>query len=192
MNITVRHFEGYDEIQLMNEIRAKVSEYLIKITRRDRLPKSDIVALIENITGIDSVNVQFISKSQEDALRNGSYTTTQTTITPQSPVLESVGNGKNRILFFKKTITSKTVTFTAADGIPQNVYRDVTGLDDFGDIILNKEDVAMFRGGWQDRNGGIVVDEPKIGQMASLSVAFTTPIPKTIYTQLQSTNRKAL
>ena len=102
MNVSVRHFEGFDEIQLMNNIRAKVSEYLLKITRRDRLPKSDIVALIENIDGIDSVNVQFLSKSQEDALRTGSYTVTQTTITPQAPVLEDVGNGKNRILFFKK------------------------------------------------------------------------------------------
>ena len=192
MNITVRHFEGYDEIQLMNNIRAKVSEYLIKVTRRDRLPKSDIVALIENIDGIDSVNVQFISKAQEDALRTGSYTITQTTITPQSPVLENVGNGKNRILFFKKTITSNTVTFDPTQGIPANVRNNIAGLDEFGDIVLNKEDIAMFRGGWQDRNGGVVVDDPKIGQMASLSVVFTTPIPKTVYTQIQSTNRKGL
>lgn len=192
MNITVRHFEGYDEIQLMNNIRAKVSEYLIKVTRRDRLPKSDIVALIENIDGIDSVNVQFISKAQEDALRTGSYTVTQTTITPQSPVLENVGNGKNRILFFKKTITSNTVTFDPTQGIPADVRNNIAGLDEFGDIVLNKEDIAMFRGGWQDRNGGVVVDDPKIGQMASLSVVFTTPIPKTVYTQIQSTNRKGL
>jgi hypothetical protein len=192
MNITVRHFEGYDEIQLMNNIRAKVSEYLIKVTRRDRLPKSDIVALIENIDGIDSVNVQFISKAQEDALRTGSYTITQTTITPQSPVLEDIGNGKNRILFFKKTITSNTVTFDSAQGIPADVRNNIAGLDEFGDIVLNKEDVALFRGGWQDRNGGVVVDDPKIGQMASLSVAFTTPVPRTVYTQIQSANRKGL
>lgn len=192
MNITVRHFEGYDEIQLMNNIRAKVSEYLIKVTRRDRLPKSDIVALIENIDGIDSVNVQFISKAQEDALRTGSYTITQTTITPQSPVLEDIGNGKNRILFFKKTITSNTVTFDPVQGIPADVRNNITGLDEFGDIVLNKEDVALFRGGWQDRNGGVVVDDPKIGQMASLSVAFTTPVPRTVYTQIQSANRKGL
>tara|TARA_R110000803_G_scaffold109426_4_gene177818 strand:+ start:3963 stop:5792 length:1830 start_codon:yes stop_codon:yes gene_type:complete len=192
MNITVRHFEGFDEIQLMNDIRIKVSEYLIKVTRRDRLPKSDIVALIEGIDGIDSVNVQFISKSQEDALRDGFYTTTQTTIVPQTPVLEDVGNGKNRILFFKKTIVSNTVTFTPAEGIPAAVKTEVTGLDEFGDIVLGKQEIAIFRGGWKDRSGGIVVDEPKIGLMASLSVAFTTPIPRTVYTRIQASNRKAL
>ena len=192
MNINVRHFEGYDEIQLMNNIRAKISEYLLKITRRDRLPKSDIVALIEGVDGVDSVNVQFISKSYEDALRTGSYTVTQTTITPQSPVLEDVGNGKNRILFFKKTVTSSTVTFNADEGIPMEVRKEVTGLDEFGDIILSTEDVAMFRGGWQDRTGATVVDDPKIGALSSMTVNFSNPVPRTVYTQIQSANRKAL
>ena len=192
MNINVRHFEGYDEIQLMNNIRAKVSEYLLKITRRDRLPKSDIVALIEGVDGVDSVNVQFISKSYEDALRTGSYTVTQTTITPQSPVLEDVGNGKNRILFFKKTVTSSTVAFNAGEGIPMEVRKEVTGLDEFGDILLDKEDVAMFRGGWQDRTGATVVDDPKIGALSSMTVNFSNPIPRTVYTPIQSANRKAL
>ena len=192
MNISVRHFEGFDEIQLMNNIRAKVSEYLLKITRRDRLPKSDIVALIENIDGIDSVNVQFLSKSLEDALRTGSYTVTQTTITPQTPVLEDVGNGRNRILFFKKTVTEETVTFEPANGLPQAVRESVGGLDEFGDIILSKEDVAMFRGGWQDRNGGLVADQPKIGEMASMSITFSKPVPRSVYSQIQEANRKAL
>ena len=192
MNINVRHFEGFDEIQLMNDIRAKVSEYLLKITRRDRLPKSDIVALIESVDGVDSVNVQFMSKSQEDALRNGYYTVTQTTVKPQSPVLEDVGNGKNRILFFKKTVTSKTVTFDASNGIPSDVKVEVTGLDEFGDIVLNKEEVAMFRGGWQDRNGNQIVDDPKIGTASSMTINFANPIPRTVYTQIQSANRKAL
>jgi hypothetical protein len=192
MNINIRHFEGFDEIQLMNDIRAKVSEYLLKITRRDRLPKSDIVALIENIDGVDSVNVQFMSKSQEDAYRNGYYTVTQTTVTPQSPVLEDIGNGRNRVLFFKKTVTSNTVTFDVATGIPSNVRTEVTGLDEFGDIVLNKEDVAMFRGGWQDRTGAVVADDPKIGALSSMTINFANPIPRTVYTQIQSANRKSL
>lgn len=192
MNINVRHFEGFDEIQLMNNIRAKISEYLLTITRRDRLPKSDLVAIIENIDGVDSVNVQFMSKSQEDAMRTGSYTVTQTTISPQTPVLEDTGNGKNRILFFKKTVTSKTVTFDPASGIPQEVRKEVTGLDEFGDIILNKEEVAMFRGGWQDRTGASVADDPKIGALASMTVNFSNPVPRTVYTQIQSANRKAI
>ena len=192
MNIWVRHFEGFDEIQLLAEVRRKISTYLMSITRRDRLPKSDIVALLEGIDGIDSVNVQFLSKSEEDALRTGSYTVTQTTITPQTPVLEDVGNGKNRILFFKKTVTSSTVTFNAADGIPADVRMSITGLDEFGDIALGKEDVAMFRGGWADRTGSTIADDAKIGEAAALSVSFAKPIPRTVFTQIQAANRKSI
>lgn len=192
MNIWVRHFEGFDEVQLMNAIRAKVSNYLFSITRRDRLPKSDIVALIEGVEGVDSVNVQFVSKAEQDALRTGSYTVTQTTITPQTPVLEDVGNGKNRILFFKKTVTSNTITFDASLGIPAEVRQMVTGLDEFGDIVLDKEEVAMFRGGWVDRSNSLVPDAVKIGEAAALSISFTKPIPRSVYTKIQAANRKAL
>ena len=192
MNIWVRHFEGFDEIQLLAEIRRKISTYLMSITRRDRLPKSDIVALLEGVDGIDSVNVQFLSKSEEDALRTGSYTVTQTTITPQTPVLEDVGNGKNRILFFKKTVTSNTITFNATDGIPADVRMSITGLDEFGDIALSKEDVAMFRGGWADRTGSTIADDAKIGEAAALSVSFAKPIPRTVFTQIQAANRKSI
>lgn len=192
MNIWVRHFEGFDEVQLLSEIRNKISNYLMSITRRDRLPKSDIVALLEGINGIDSVNVQFISKSEEDAIRTGSYTVTQTTITPQTPVLETVGNGKNRILFFKKTVTSSTVTISPSEGIPAEVRMSVTGLDEFGDIALGKEDIAMFRGGWVDRTGSTVADDAKIGELAALTVNFSKPIPRTVFTQIQSANRKSI
>lgn len=192
MNIWIRHFEGFDEVKLMSVVRSKISQYIMSITRRDRLPKSDIVALLEGIDGIDSVNVQFISKNEEDAMRTGSYTVTQTTITPQTPVLEDVGNGKNRILFFKKTVTSNTVTFDKAQGIPADVRQTVTGLDEFGDIVLNKEEVAMFRGGWVDRENAVVTDSPRIGELAALSINFSKPIPRSVYTQIQSANRKAI
>jgi len=192
MNVWVRHFEGFDEVQLMNKIRAKISEYLFSITRRDRLPKSDIVALLEGVDGVDSVNVQFMSKNEQDALRTGSYTVTQTTITPQTPVLEDVGNGKNRIMFFKKTVTSNTVTFEPASGIPVDVRQVVTGLDEFGDIVLGKEEVAMFRGGWVDRSNSLITDAVKIGEAAALSISFSKPIPRSVYTKIQSANRKSL
>ena len=192
MNVWVRHFEGFDEIKLMGTIRSKISQYVMSITRRDRLPKSDIVALLEGIDGIDSVNVQFVSKSEEDAMRSGSYTVTQTTITPQTPVLEDVGNGKNRILFFKKTVTENTVTFDKSTGIPADVRMNVTGLDEFGDIVLKREEVAMFRGGWVDRDGATVNDSARIGELAALSINFAKPIPRSVYTQIQSANRRAL
>ena len=62
MDVKVRYFEGYNKSTMYSDIRSKISDYLINITRRDRLPKSDIIALLETVEGIDSVNVKFTSK----------------------------------------------------------------------------------------------------------------------------------
>lgn len=189
MDIKVRYFEGYDKQSLYGEIRSKISEYLINITRRDRLPASDIIAIVENIEGIDSVNVKFTSKAEEDARRNGYYTLEKVTVTPSTPVLEDIGNGKQRYIFFKRNVTTQQVNIEPGQALPQ----DVINLDSFGDIILDKEEVALFRGGWQDRDGNQIPDEVNLGELGALSVYFEEPaIRNTIFTKIQTQNRKKL
>jgi hypothetical protein len=189
MDIKVRYFEGYDKSTLHSEIRAKISDYLINITRRDRLPKSDIIAILEGIEGIDSVNVRFVSKAEEDARRNGYYITKTVTVTPSTPSLEDIGNGKQKYVFFKRTVTEEKVNFEPNAALPENVIN----LDSFGDILLEKEEIALFRGGWQDRSGAEVLDDAKMGEMAALSVYFEEPAVKnTVFTKIQAKNRKAL
>lgn len=189
MDVKVRYFEGYEKLTLAAEIRAKISEYLINITRRDRLPKSDIIAILEAIEGIDSVNVRFISKAEEDARRLGYYITKTITVTPSTPVLEDIGNGKQKYVFFKRTVTEQKVNFESGAALPENVIN----LDSFGDIILEKEEVALFRGGWIDRDSVEVLDDAKVGEMAALSIYFDEPaVPNTVFAKIQSKNRKAL
>ncbi len=189
MDVKVRYFEGYDKINLYTAIRSKISDYLINITRRDRLPKSDIIALLEGIDGIDSVNVMFTSEKEETARRLGYYISETVTVTPSTPILEDIGNGKQKYVFFKRTVTENKVNFEKGAALPENVIN----LDSFGDIILEKEEVALFRGGWQDRNGATVLDDAKMGEMAALSIYFDEPaVPNTIFSRVQAQNRKAL
>lgn len=189
MDVKVRYFEGYNKASLYSAIRSKISEYLMNVTRRDRLPKSDIIALLESIEGIDSVNVKFTSKAEEDARRNGYYISKTITVTPSTPVLEDIGNGKQKYVFFKRTITEQKVNFDAGAALPENVIN----LDSFGDIILEKEEVALFRGGWQDRDGVSIIDDAKMGEYAALSIYFDEPaVPNTVYSKIQAKNRKAL
>jgi hypothetical protein len=189
MDIKVRYFEGFEKANLYNEIRAKVSNYLINITRRDRLPASDIIALLETIEGIDSVNVKFSSKAEEDARRNGYYINKTVTVTPATPTLEDIGNGKQKFVFFKRTVTEQKINIEPGQALPENVIN----LDSFGDILLEKEEVALFRGGWQDRTGAEVLDDVKMGEMAALSIYFDEPaIKNTIFTRVQSKNRRSL
>tara|TARA_R110002096_G_scaffold287175_3_gene480847 strand:- start:409 stop:2244 length:1836 start_codon:yes stop_codon:yes gene_type:complete len=189
MDVKIRYFEGYEKTNIFENVRAKISDYLLAITRRDRLPKSDIIAILETVEGIDSVNVVFSSKVEEDARRLGYYSMTTTTVTPTTPTLSDIGNGKSKFVFFKKTVTKSNKTFTAGEALPENVIN----LDSFGDVLLEKEEVALFKGGWKDRDGITVAAGAAIGEMAALSVYFEEPaIPQTIFTRVQSKHRKAL
>ena len=189
IDVKVRYFEGFDKHTIHNEIRSSISNYLLNITRRDRLPKSDIIALLEHVDGIDSVNIRFVSKTEEDARRNGHYVSKTVTVTPSTPVLEDIGNGKQRYVFFKRKVTERSVTFEKGAALPENIIN----LDSFGDILLEKDEVAVFRGGWLDRDGLLVEDNALLGEMGALSVYFDEPaVPNTTFRKIQSKNRKSL
>jgi len=190
MDIDIRYFEGFSKEEIFNDVRTKVSDYLLNVTRRDKLPKSDIIYILEKIEGIDAVNIRFISETEETARRLGYYESVTVTVQPQEPVvLEDIGNGKQKYIFFKKIEEVKTVDVEASTVIPYTV----AGLDQWGDIIMEKEEVAVFRGGWQDRDGDEIVDTALINAEAAMSVNFDpNPVPRTIYTRVQAGNRKAL
>ena len=190
MDINIRYFEGYTKQEIFVNVRKAVSDYMLNITRRDKLPKSDIVYILETIDGIDAVNVRFISETEETARRLGYYESKTVTVIPQEPVvLEEIGNGKQKYIFFKQVEEVKTVTVDETTAIPYTV----AGLDEWGDIIMEKEEVAVFRGGWQDRDGDDIIDDALMNAEAALSVNFdAVAVPRTIYTRVQAGNRKAL
>ena len=190
MDINIRYFEGYTKEEIYNSVRSKVSEYLLNITRRDKLPKSDIIYILEEIEGIDAVNVRFISETEETARRQGYYESVNVSVVPQEPVtLETIGNGKQKYVFFKKIEDVKLVTVDESTQIPDHVR----GLDQWGDIIMEKEEVAVFRGGWLDRDGDLIEDDVLMNAEAAVSINFEAdPVPKTIYTRVQAGNRRAL
>ena len=190
MDIDIRYFEGHSKSDIFNDVRGVVANYLLNITRRDKLPKSDIIYILEEIEGIDSVNVRFISETEETAIRIGRYESITTTVLPQEPVvLEEIGNGKQKYVFFKKIETVENVPVDSTTIIPD----DIKGLDQWGDIIIEKEEVVLFRGGWKDRDGDVIKDDVLMNEEAALSINFDpTPVPRSIYTRAQAGNRKAL
>jgi len=190
MDISIRYFEGFRKEDIFNDIRGVVSNYLLNVTRRDKLPKSDIIYILEEVEGVDAVNVTFISETEEKARRLGYYESITTKVVPSQPVvLEDIGNGKQKFVFFKKIEEKSLVNINSGDPIPA----DVAGLDEYGDIIMEKEEVAVFRGGWLDREGETVMDIPAINEDAALTVTFDdVPVPRTVYTRLQATDRKSI
>jgi hypothetical protein len=66
LNISLTTFEGFSKDLIRQEIITKLSQHFLTMRRRNVIPKSDIVAIIEAIEGVDSVNVQFISQENEE------------------------------------------------------------------------------------------------------------------------------
>lgn len=59
LNLSLIIFEGSDLTTIRESIISKTSEYFMKNTRRDRIPLSDIIRIIEGVDGVDSVNAFF-------------------------------------------------------------------------------------------------------------------------------------
>lgn len=73
LNMSVILWEGYNYDNVRSEIINVTSEYFMKNTRRDRIPLSDIIKIVENIDGIDSVNVWFDADKNNFSIYNNFY-----------------------------------------------------------------------------------------------------------------------
>lgn len=67
--VLINYFENANKKQIRMNVRTSLNEYFLNINRKDRIPKSDIIALLEKIDGIDSVNIFFISEENEKKYR---------------------------------------------------------------------------------------------------------------------------
>ena len=164
LNIVVRFFDNYDKDAIRIEIRKNLDEYFLNVNRRDRIPRSDIISIIENVDGIDSVNVFFISEANEKAIRDGFYFV---------PVY-----GTDPVTDQKVLIENKKIVLKKGED-PQ------LGLDSFGDIIIENNDIAIIRGGWEDRNGTFYEPTPEANKISSLNVFFKEGVANNLYNKIQ-------
>jgi hypothetical protein len=73
IHIILRYFENVDKASISSNIRSLLNKYFLNINRSDIIPKSDLIALIEGIEGVDTCDVFFMSKDNEMAKKNGYY-----------------------------------------------------------------------------------------------------------------------
>jgi hypothetical protein len=164
INVVTRWIEGYDKDQLVTAIRSTLNDYFLKVNRRDRIPRSDLLSLIEDIPGIDSVNLFFISEENEKAIRDGFYFVPVYGIDPATDQ--------------KVLIENKKIVLTEGED-PQ------LGLDEFGDIVIGEDDLVVIRGGWEDRNGTYFDEVPIKNGIGSLNVFFKNVTPDNLYNKTQ-------
>lgn len=164
--IAVKYFERADKNKIWTDIRSKLNTYFLNINRTDMIPKSDIVAAIESVSGIDSVNVYFISEKNETAIKNGYYIDTQYWINPDTHLRETI---------------SRRIDLEEGED-PQ------LGLDSFGDILLSKNETAVIKGGWSDRYGNGFSEDIKPDTLCGLTVLFTSSTDNNLYNEISNRN----
>lgn len=164
LNIAVRYFENYTKETINSEIRSKLNTYFLNIQRRDRIPKSDIVSIIENIDGIDSVSAFFVSEENEKAIRDGFY---------YVPVYENDPyTGISKWIYNKKVL------------LKENEDPNL-GLDNFGDIVISKNEIAIIKGDFYDRNNNYYNEFPSNTGLGNLNIFYLDTVDNNLYNKLQ-------
>ncbi len=171
INVVIRWFEGYDKNEISIAVRSILNEYFLNVRRRDKVPRSDLIALIETIEGVDSVNLFFISQENEEAIKNGFYFVPVYGVDPATD---------------QKTLIENKKIVLGTNEDPQ------LGLDEFGDITIGPGDLAIIRGGWSDRNDTRYEETPIPNGIGSLNVFFKTMVSANLYNKTQQENFNSL
>ena len=153
MNIGLSIFEGFDPNTIKQQIRNKISEYMLNLKRRDKIPRSDMIAIIESISGVDSVYVDFLSEDDQNSLIG----------------LQNTGGA----------------------GVTVN-YQSST-IDSFGDIIIGRNQLVIFRGGWSDIEGNNYTVSPVTGSLGPINILVQgVPVPVNFNSQLSRSTRQSI
>jgi len=143
VNIALTIFEGNDPDTIKSQITSILSDYFLNIRRRDKIPRSDLIAAIEAISGVDSVSLYFVGESNEAAK----------TQSPNSPDI---------------------------------------GFDEFGDIVMGKDEIVVISGGWEDRNGIYYDYGAGMSTLSSVNIDIRSIVPVTYNTRVNSILKSSL
>ena len=151
VNVILTVFEGYDPDTIKSGIVDRFSQYFLSIRRRDIIPRSDLIALVEAIPGVDSVMIFFVSEKNEN------YQSTLSTLSANDP--------KRSILF---------------------------GLNGFGDIVMEKDEVVIISGGWTDSNGLYYDVGADSSKLSSVNIEISSYTPVSYNTQVNALNKASI
>lgn len=168
VNVVVTYYEGSSKDKIESDIIKKLNDYFLNIKRRDIIPKADLISLIKKISGIDSVNIYFISEENEKAILNGFYT---------------------KMIFQFDPITGKREWSSTEQIIVPSGTDPGLGLNEFGDIKIEQADLPIIRGGWYDRNNRFY-EVDLSANLSGINIYFKNQVPYTIIVQESESNFK--
>ncbi len=131
MNVFVIRYSDSNDDAVKAQIIDKVSEYFLNFNRIDRIPKSDLIKQLSMINDIHSVDIQFISRKNENYHKSNMIRT------------------ENKV-----SSSESVINPTLVEVDPYYEPNLTLGMDPvLGDILFEPYEVPIIRGGWYDRNG---------------------------------------
>ena len=154
INVFIVRYSDTNDDSVNSQITDIVSEYFLDLNRIDRIPKSDLISSLSAINDIHSVDVQFISKKNEDYHRN------------------------NKIKSLNKVSASESRIAPIGTSIDPDYKPDLAiGLDPvLGDILFEPKEYPIIRGGWYDRNGVYFSPDIKDSNLKSINIIKTAVV----------------
>jgi hypothetical protein len=127
MNVFVIPYSDASDDSVNSQILEKISNYFLSLSRVDRIPKLDIIRELSSISDIHSVDIQFVSKKNEDYHK-------EMKLAMQNQLTKYADTGSARQLpNYDPTLT--------------------LGMDPIlGDILFDPEEMPIIRGGWTNRD----------------------------------------
>jgi hypothetical protein len=157
INIHLRIFEDANEDNIRSEINSRLSTYFGSLQRRGIIPKSDIIKIIEEIDGVDSIDCSFISEANETY--HLAFEKYKTSIMRSNPkinpsAIKMTGYSPNRVI----------------------------GLDPkLGDILYNKNELPIIRGGFRTRNDVYYNETPNGKGLSSINIEILSVSKRRIF-----------
>lgn len=161
INVIIRYFETANKTTIRTNIRNIFSKYFLNINRKDIIPLSDLIVMVEGVDGVDTCDVFFTTEENENAIKYGYYTDTKQRWNKHTLRYENV----------------ETRIHLQGDEDPQ------IGFDSFGNIIVPENCIYIPKGGWRDRNGNWYTETPETGKLGPLNIFFTDEVNNSIYNQ---------
>lgn len=150
VNVFVISYSDATDDSVNAQILDKISEYFLSLSRTDRVPKLDIIRELSTINDIHSVDIQFISKKNEEYHN------------------ENMMMAQNKLNKYSSSFNTDISTATLVSSY--DPY-SVVGLDPvLGDIIFEPNEIPVIRGGWYDRNGIYYTDSVDGNGMRSVNI----------------------
>lgn len=189
INLFIRRYDDIEEDNIREQIINFLSDYFSTYDRYDRVIKADLIAALKQIDGIDSLNIEFVGKDNEDYHKNGAllsstkktviestYATLTNNVNISSDSYRNIvttsgntGSDSSAVLANSITIDGKIVpssvgssTIVAYSQTSQYDATKMVGIDPIlGDIVIGNNELVILRGGWINRNGVYFNEDPK-------------------------------